>query len=114
MRRARITTAVIDQEAEGNEEEDGSGNDEGFEVADFEDNKADEGADEDGCEAVKGGDAGGGFDGFVEANDEDGVEVVALEVPSCVQVDGDEESSPDSAVFEETERNHGMRGPSLP
>lgn len=83
MRSRASTTAEVDEEAEGDHEETCSGHDEGFEAADFEHNEAEREAGEHGGEAVERSDAGGGLDGLVEGNDEDGVEEVTLHVPRC-------------------------------
>lgn len=79
MALAARPTAVFDQQAEGDEEHAHAEDDVGFEVRRFEAHEqAEKRAGDDGDEAVERCDAGCRFDGFVEGDREDGVEVVAL------------------------------------
>ncbi|KFY35804.1 hypothetical protein V495_07981, partial [Pseudogymnoascus sp. VKM F-4514 (FW-929)] len=83
--------AVMDEETEGDGEERGAGDDEGLEVAHEADDDTGDQTSDDGDEAV-----------------------VALQIPRRVEENSDHERGPDTAVFEQTEGNHGVFAVFLP
>ena len=77
-----VTTAEFNEETESDQEENATEDDEWFESTDADDEHTEGGSGKDGSEGVEGGDTGGREDALVESDDEDGVEVITLHVPS--------------------------------
>ncbi|KAI9152228.1 hypothetical protein HJFPF1_09455 [Paramyrothecium foliicola] len=107
-------TTVVDQKAESNHGDEGTGNDEDFEAAHLVHNQAEEGAGNDTDEGVEGGDASGALDAKVEGDNEDGVEVIGLHVPGKVEEESNAHGRPDGAVLHEPEGNERVRSAHLP
>lgn len=106
--------AVVDQQAERDEEQTRAEDDERLEAAHAVDDHAQQNARNDGAEAVEHGDAGCGFDALVEGDDEHRVQEVALHVPREVERARDAQRAPDGAVYKEVEGQHGVWRPALP
>lgn len=81
VRGCACAAAEVDEQAEGDHKKTCSKEDEGLETSHFEDDESESKTCENGREAVEGADASGALDRFVESDDEDGVEEVALHVP---------------------------------
>ncbi|KFY15085.1 hypothetical protein V491_05781, partial [Pseudogymnoascus sp. VKM F-3775] len=89
-------TTVVDEQTEGDGEEGGAGDDEGLEVVNESHDEAGDETGDDGDETVQRDDA------------------VALHVPCRVKHDGHQQRTPDAAVLEKAEGNHGVLAGLLP
>lgn len=105
---------VVDEHAHGDDPHDSAPHNEGLEVADLNNDKAEQRTGDDGDERVERGDAGGGLVGLVDGDDEHGVHVVSLHVPDPVDEDTDAHGGPDTGLLDELKGHNGDGGPALP